>query len=181
MSIRQSIPERLPASTLVEVLILMIISGIVFLSVMDGIGLLRRFLDRTSLRIAERTDQYAGYFRTADLTGLSDSLLTEDEHSVALYRGGAVHARIALADSALVVLQAERGERADTLLHGVVRLRTVPQSEPGRHIDTLIVELLTQRDSVLRIGFGPRRRSDPLLEKLAEAEAQYRYDEDEPN
>ena len=42
----------LPASTLVEVLILMILSGVVFLSVMDGLGLLSRFLDRTSQRIA---------------------------------------------------------------------------------------------------------------------------------
>lgn len=181
MSIRQSIPERLPASTLVEVLILMIVSGIVFLSVMDGIGLLHRFLNRTSLRITERTEQYAGYFRTADLTGLSDSLLAEDGRSVALYRRGVVHARIALSDSALVVLQTERGERADTLLRGVVRLRTVPESQQGGRIDTLIVELLMQRDSALRIGFATRRRPDPLLEKLAEAEARYRYDEDEPN
>ena len=30
--------KRLPASTLVEVLILMILGGIVFLSVMDGFG-----------------------------------------------------------------------------------------------------------------------------------------------
>lgn len=65
--------KRLPASTLVEVLILMILGGIVFLSVMDGFGLLRRFLDRTSLQIAGRTEQYAGYFRTADLAGMSDS------------------------------------------------------------------------------------------------------------
>ena len=173
--------NRLRASTLAEVLILMIISGIVFLSVMDGIGLLRRFLDRASLRIAERTDQYAGYFRTADLAGMSDSLLAEDGRSVALYRRGVIDARITLSDSALVVLQAERGERADTLLRGVVRLRTVPEFQQGGRIDTLIVELLTQRDSVLRIGFATRRRTDPLLEKLAEAEARYRYDEDEPN
>lgn len=148
---------------------------------MDGGGLLYRFLNRTSLRIAERTDQYAGYFRTADLVGLSDSLLTEDGRSVALYRRGVVDAQIALSDSALVVLQAERGERADTLLCGVVRLRTVPEFQQGGRIDTLIVELLTQRDSVLRIGFATRRRTDPLLEKLAEAEARYRYDQDELN
>ena len=61
------------ASTLVEVLILMILSGIVFLSVMDGLGLLRCFLDRTSQRIAGHTEQYAGYFRAVDLTGDSDS------------------------------------------------------------------------------------------------------------
>lgn len=159
----------------------MIISGIVFLSVMDGVGLLRRFLDATSSRITEHTEQYAGYFRTADLAGLSDSLFVEDENVLALYRRGTVYARIALSDSALVVLLAERGERTDTLLRGVVRLRTVPESQQGGRIDTLIVELLTQRDSVLRIGFATRRRPDPLLEKLAEAEARYRYDEDEPN
>lgn len=176
MSIKRNMRKRLTASTLVEVLILMILSGIVFLSVMDGLGLLRRFLDRTSQRIAGHTEQYAGYFRTADLAGQSDSLLAEDARSVALYRRGAVHARIALTDSALIVRQ---GERTDTLLRGVVRLRTVPQSEPGRRADTMIVELRTEQDSVLRIGFAPCRRLDPLLEKLAGAEAKYRYDEDE--
>lgn len=180
MSIKRNMRKRLTASTLVEVLILMILSGIVFLSVMDGLGLLRRFLDRTSQRIAGHTEQYAGYFRTADLAGQSDSLLAEDARSVALYRRGAVHARIALTDSALVVRQGEQGEGADTLLRGVIRLRTVPQSEPGRRADTLIVELRTERDSVLSIGFAPRHLPDPLLEKLAEAERKYRYEE-EPN
>lgn len=177
MSIKRNIRKRLTASTLVEVLILMLLSGIVFLSVMDGLGLLRRFLDRTSQLIAGHTEQYAGYFRTADLAGQSDSLLAEDARSVAFYRGGTVHARIALADSALVIRQ---GERADTLLRGVGRLRTVPQSEPGRRADTMIVELRTEQDSVLSIGFAPRHLSDPLLEKLAEAERKYRYEE-EPN
>ena len=96
---------------------------------------------------------------------------------MALYRRGAVHARIALTDSALVIRQKER---TDTLLRGVGWLRTVPQSEPGRRADTLIVELRTEQDSVLRIGFAPCRRLDPLLEKLAGAERKYRYEE-EPN
>ena len=104
--------KRLPASTLVEVLILMILGGIVFLSVMDGFGLLRRFLDRTSLQIAGRTEQYAGYFRTADLAGMSDSLLAEDNGALALYRGGEIYCRIERIDSALIVHQ---GERTDTL------------------------------------------------------------------
>ena len=84
----------LPASTLVEILILMILSGVVFLSVMDGLGLLRRFLDRTAQRIAERTEQYAGYFRTVDLAGDSDSLISEGERTLALYRKGGIHARL---------------------------------------------------------------------------------------
>ena len=93
----------LPASTLVEVLILMILSGVVFLSIMDGFGLLNRFLDRTSQRISEQTEQYAGYFRTVDLAGDSDSLISEGERTLALYRKGGIHARLSLADSALIL------------------------------------------------------------------------------
>ena len=166
----------LPASTLVEVLILMILSGVVFLSVMDGLGLLSRFLDRTSQRIAERTEQYAGYFRTVDLAGDSDSLISEGERTLALYRKGGIHARLSLADSALIVRQ---DERSDTLLRNVVRLRTVPEPVPGARIDTMIVELRTEQDSVLSIGFVSRRPPDPLLEKLSEQEAKYRYEENE--
>ena len=166
----------LPASTLVEVLILMILSGVVFLSVMDGLGLLSRFLDRTSQRIAERTEQYAGYFRTVDLAGDSDSLISEGERTLALYRKGGIHARLSLADSALIVRQ---DERSDTLLRNVVRLRTVPEPVLGARIDTMIVELRTEQDSVLSIGFVSRRPPDPLLEKLSEQEAKYRYEENE--
>ena len=164
------------ASTLVEVLILMILSSIVFLSVMDGLGLLNRFLGRTAQRIAGHTEQYAGYFRTADLAGDSDSLLAKNERSVVLYRRGGIHARLLLADSALIVRQ---DERSDTLLRNVVRLRTVPEPVPGARIDTMIVELRSEQDSVLSIGFLPRRPPDPLLEKLSEQEAKYRYEENE--
>ena len=171
----------LPASTLVEILILMILSGVVFLSVMDGLGLLRRFLDRTAQRIAERTEQYAGYFRTADLAGDSDSLLAENEGRLALYRRGTVHARIVLSDSALVVYREEHGERPDTLLWGVAGLRTVPEPAPGARVDTLIVELYSEQDSILRIGFASRHLPDPLFERLSEQEAKYRYKENETN
>lgn len=166
----------LPASTLVEVLILMILSGVVFLSVMDGFGLLNRFLDRTSQRISEQTEQYAGYFRTVDLAGDSDSLISEGERTLALYRKGGIHARLSLADSALIVRQ---DERSDTLWRNVVRLRTVPESVLGARIDTMIVELRTEQDSVLSIGFVSRRPPDPLLKKLSEQEAKYRYEENE--
>ena len=118
---------------------------------MDGFGLLNRFLDRTSQRISEQTEQYAGYFRTVDLAGDSDSLISEGERTLALYRKGGIHARLSLADSALIVRQ---DERSDTLLR-------------------------SEQDSVLSIGFLPRRPPDPLLEKLSEQEAKYRYEENE--
>ena len=153
----------------------MILSGVVFLSIMDGFGLLNRFLDRTSQRISEQTEQYAGYFRTVDLAGDSDSLISEGERTLALYRKGGIHARLSLADSALIVRQ---DERSDTLLRNVVRLRTVPEPVPGARIDTMI-ELRSEQDSVLSIGFLPRRPPDPLLEKLSEQEAKYRYEENE--
>ena len=154
----------------------MILSGIVFLSVMDGLGLLRRFLDRTSQRITGHTEQYAGYFRTVDLAGDSDSLVSEGEGTLALYRKGGIHARLLLVDSALIVRQ---DERSDTLLRNVVRLRTVPEPTLGARIDTMIVELRTEQDSVLSIGFLSRRPPDPLLEKLSEQEARYKYEENE--
>ena len=43
----------------------------------------------------------------------------------------------------------------------------------------MIVELRTEQDSVLSIGFVSRRPPDPLLKKLSEQEAKYRYEENE--
>ena len=172
----KAIRKRRTASTLVVVLLLVSFRGIVFLSVMDGLGLLRRFLDGTSQRIAGHTEQYAGYFRTVDLTGDSDSLLAENERSVVLYRRGGIHARLSLADSALIVRQ---DERSDTLLRGVVRLRTAPDTGPGGRIDTLLIELRTERDSLLEVGFASRHLPDLRQERLDEQEAKYRYEENE--
>lgn len=156
----------------------MILSGVVFLSIMDGFGLLNRFLDRTSQRISEQTEQYAGYFRTVDLAGDSDSLISESERTLALYRKGGIHAWLSLADSALIVRQ---DERSDTLLRNVVRLRAVPEPAPGARVDTLIVELYSEQDSILRIGFASRHLPDTLFERLSEQEAKYRYKENETN
>ena len=140
MRLKENIRNRLSASTLIEVLILMILSGIVFLSVMEGFGLLRRFLDRTSQRIAERTEQYAGYFHTADLAGDSDSLLAENEGRLALYRRGTVHARVVLSDSALVVYREEHGERLVTLLRVGEQTGRLPEML-AREGDVLTAEL----------------------------------------
>ena len=58
-------------------------------------------------------------------------------------------------------------------------MRTVPEPVPGARVDTLIVELYSEQDSVLSIGFVSRRPPDPLLEKLSGLEAKYRYEENE--
>ena len=67
MQVKKLFSEQVPASTLVEVLIFMILSGIVFLSIMNGLELQNRFLNNIAQRIVDRTDQYAGYFRIVDL------------------------------------------------------------------------------------------------------------------
>lgn len=54
-----------------------------------------------------------------------------------------------------------------------------PNPSSERRIDTLIVELRTEQDSVLSIGFVSRRPPDPLLKKLSEQEARYKYEENE--
>lgn len=154
--------KRLPASTLVEVLILMILGGIVFLSVMDGFGLLRRFLDRTSLQIAGRTEQYAGYFRTADLAGMSDSLLAEDNGALALYRGGEIYGRIGANR-----FGTDRTSRRTDRYPAAESRRTAHDSRnPARSpVDTLVVELRTAQDSLRCIGFAPRHRSGSAAQK----------------
>ena len=43
----------------------------------------------------------------------------------------------------------------------------------------MIVELRTEQDSVLSIGFVSRRPPDPLLDKLSGLEAKYSYKENE--
>lgn len=113
---------RAPAlrgSTLVETLVMMLVAGIVFLTVMDGMTLFNRLLARRTEALTAAGRWMDGYFRTVSLVSRADSMLCGTSGCLELYRSGS-RSELSLRDSALVF---RAGDFADTLLQGIAVLR----------------------------------------------------------
>ena len=172
MKVKKLFSEQVLASTLVEVLIFMILSGIVFLSIMNGLELQNRFLNNIAQRIVDRTDQYAGYFRIVDLVGDSDSMCVNEVGEIALFRQGYIYACVFHADSVLIV------RKEKNMDSGIVGVDVTPVALYPNKIDSLFVKVMKNRDSIVRFGFAPRHVSDSLFALLDKAEQRYRYKEE---
>lgn len=166
----------LGASTLVEVIIFMILSGIVFISVMDGLELQKYFCNKMSQRINDRIEQFSGYLRVADMIKSTDSLCVSDRGEVALFRQDAIYACLFKLDSVLII---RKDTLIDTLLHNVCYVRVVPELAYDGKVDSLIVGLKAEQDSCFRFSFAPRPMEDSLFTLLTKQELDYRYEENE--
>lgn len=150
--------HTLRGSTLVETLVMMLVAGVVFLAVMDGLTLFTRLQTRRAGVLLENGRRRDGYFRLEALTAGADSICTGRE-GVAVFCSGR-QSVLALCDSALVY---RTGEFRDTLLSGVAGLRL-----SGTDPDTLEVALA--EGFVVRFLVEPPpaeqyRRSLAIIEK----------------
>lgn len=142
------IGKALRASTMVETLVMMIVAGIVFLTVTEGLGMFMRLQTRRIVLMERSGRLREGVFRLEALAGDADSVEFMGM-SVVVHRNGA-EAMLTLSDSALVY---RRGGFADTLLTGVGLMRL---EEYGYAPDTLEVTIRS-RDRALAVRLGIRR------------------------
>lgn len=111
--------RSLRGSTLVETLVMMLVAGIVFLAVLEGMTLFFRMQTRRAAALTTGGRRAEGYFRFASLVGAADSVLEPRPGCLELYRGGRV-SELRHGDSAVVF---RSGTFSDTLLTGVATLR----------------------------------------------------------
>ena len=156
--------HTLRGSTLVETLVMMLVAGVVFLAVMDGLTLFTRLQTRRAGVLLENGRRRDGYFRLEALTAGADSICTGRE-GVAVFCSGR-QSVLALCDSALVY---RTGEFRDTLLAGVAGLRL-----SGTAPDTLEVALAEGFALRFPVKIPPRERYRRSLEEIEEG---YDYEE----
>ncbi len=162
---RQLDNGRIPAMTLTETLVVMIVAGIVFLSVMDGLGLMRRHTAAVGDRITANSRFYDGYYRLEDIVTGADSI-TRSDGGALCWRGGR-EVTIAMLDSALI---AGYGSVTDTLMHNVETLHTTHRP------DSLVVVLQREGGSIT-VSFPA---TPPLQitaqQSIAEREKEHEYE-----
>jgi hypothetical protein len=156
--------KQLRGWTLSETLVVMIIAGIVFLAVMDGMVLFGRFASRKTNEITRNMALYDGYYLLRHMAVSADGVSTTDGH-LGLCREEVAIAELFIEDSLLV---ARRGTRTDTLMWGV--------SELG-FTDSIHLTVYTAANDTLRITFPVTPAASRItIEKLREREKKYAYD-----
>lgn len=158
--------RRLPGSTLVETLVMMLVAGIVFLAVTDALTLFSRIQARRAAELTAGGRRADGFYRFAALVTGADSILSSEPGRLELYRAGQVSV-LSLGDSAAVF---RVGSFSDTLLSGVATLRLdacAPQPDT--------VELRFGKG--FRARFAVRAPQRLYRAALAETERDYGYEE----
>ena len=142
----------LPASTLAETLVVMILTGIVLLSVFDGFSLFERLLRRMQGDLEESMDRAESLHRLQSLFAGADSI-RGDAFRMELYRQGEIREEIAIDDSLLIIRRPGMEVSPDTVLRRVSDPRIVRNPDHPERIDSL--HLLN--DTIpLRFGFRPQ-------------------------
>lgn len=165
---------RLRGFTLPELLVFMIVAGVVFLLVMEGFGLFRRYADSRSAEIAKGSEFYDNYHRLAFVAHTADSIAeTEGDEALLLFADGQITAAITRSDSLMIL---SRGEMNDTLFRCLSELKII------RTPDSLTVTLAgNNTNAELRIAFAIEPRKEKIAQQsIEEQEKQYRYEPNEP-
>lgn len=157
--------RTLRGSTLVETLVMMLVAGILFLAVMDGLTLFSRMAALRAEALAANRRQAEGLQRIADLAAAADSI-APIPFGLEVYRAGR-RVEILLEDSTVRYV----GDRfCDTLLTGVAAMRLCACAPQGDTLE-LRVEGFTVRFAAV-IQPGVRYRTE-----LSQIENGYGYEE----
>lgn len=157
--------RSLRGSSLVEMLVTMLVAGILFLSMMDGLTLFSRAAARRAEALARNRRQAEGLVRMADVAAAADSIVPISG-GLECYGAGR-RTELLLCDSILLYSSDRFG---DTLLRGVASLRLsacAPQPDTVEVcVEGFVVRLPAGRSSKLCYG-----------EAIGEIEKGYGYEE----
>lgn len=138
-----------PAFTLAEMLVVMLISGIIVLSLFEGMNLVNRYGSFLTGRITSENGLLYGYQNLSLLFRLCDSLREEDA-GLCFYRQDV---RLAVVEQAGSLLICRQGEQADTLFRRMSGKRCL-RREPDRVlVDSLWLSIFYGTEK-LTFSFG---------------------------
>lgn len=151
----------------------MIVSGIVFLAVMDGMALFGRYAGRKTDEITANMRLWEGYGLMRHLAAVSDSVSGWDG-SIELFRRDSLAAEIfATPDSMLI---ARRTTRTDTLMEGISELR-VAGTDARTGVDSICMRVRTPDGGSIAISFPITPSTSRLaVWRLGQREKQYAYE-----
>lgn len=145
------------ASTLTELLVVIIVSGILFIAVFDGSDIVKKYAGRLSEDMGERLDILRSHCTLELLCRRADSVVEKDGRYNIFDRGETL--AVFGDEKKCLSLYFER--KCDTIFRSLKEVRAVFGDERKRRLDTLYVTLRIGRDTVV-LGYGIGR---PLIFK----------------
>lgn len=165
--------NTLVASTLVEMLVVIIISGILFIALFDGVDLVKRYTGRLSKTLTSGNSLLDGFQRLDYLFQKSDSIQAK-EGIFCFYWGGQQQAIVEIRDS---LLCCTRTEQLDTLFRGVLSTRVIPVKGNLALVDSLGVYFV-YKGKTIYFPFGLVKRFERESENaIKELEDTYNVDD----
>lgn len=162
--------RTLTGSTLAETLVMMIVAGVIFLSVMDGLTLFMRLQTQWAAALVENGRASEGYYRLENLIADADSICDE-AGGLVLFRSGQ-QGLLAIRDSILLYIAADY---RDTLFRTAENLSRF-KGESGQP-DTVSVRVrIGKTELTIRVVTRPGREENYRME-LNRIEEGYGYDE----
>lgn len=155
------------AFTLVETLAAMLVAGILFLAVTEGLTLFFRLQLWQTQALLEAGRRREGYCRTERLIATADSVAADasghsDAKTALWIRHGGKRAWLRLRDSALIYAE---DEFRDTLLHGVEALGIVAGAGRADTVEIRLREGFTVRFAIVPSVQERHRQAVETIEK----------------
>lgn len=162
--------RTLTGSTLAETLVMMIVAGVVFLSVMDGLTLFTRLQTQRAAALVENGRAAEGYYRLENLIADADSICNE-AGGLVLFRSGQ-QGLLAIRDSILLYVAADY---RDTLFRAAENLSRF-KGESGQPDTVSVCVRMGKTELTIRVATRPGREENYRME-LNRIEKGYGYDE----
>ena len=142
---RNIITTKLRGTTIVELLVVMIVSGIVFLLLFDGLSIIQRYNGMLNTRLKEESSLLYSHQTIETLIHRSDSI-RQSNYNLLLFSGGVNFETLSIDSTCITVFSEE--DYSDTLFTNYISLQTHPIGNRPNLIDSLHITVLIDRDTV---------------------------------
>lgn len=161
--------RKLRGSTLVELLVVMIISILLFISVVDGLSIFGSYSSSVISKINDNTEFYDSYYKLETLARSADSTF-EVGGSIFLYSQGRNIAGLHIKDSLLITII---GEAVDTTFKKVSQI----ELKNNCWCDTLLIMVIKHDNTLLKLRFAIEQSNQiQSQQKNIEFENKYSYE-----
>lgn len=146
---RNILTERIKANTLVELLLTLVISGIIFLLVFDGVGIIKKISYTVNKRIATSQTVLSNHQLMEQLMENADSVIKRSNRLL-FYNKGIATDSVTMGESFFIL---DSQGRTDTLFTGYIDYRISLVLDTGQ-IDSLNVNYVVNAKDTIWLEYG---------------------------
>ncbi len=166
--------KQLSAFTMAELLMIMIMSGIVLLSVMEGVTMFRKYSYTMTQRIGNNSNFFSTYCRLNDMIAHSDSIKINENGTYEIFYESKIRYVLEAQDSTLIV---HIDDFNDTLPIKITRLYATPQKDAcGMYEGISIIIMISGGEELLLHFRIEDYMKNEFIIKMTEKEKTYIYE-----